>query len=160
MQLFIVRFRAISLALLALFALVFSSDAQSLTVQVGSTAPPPVPVVNHGDSWRYHKGTNAAVGGWQTAPDGGLGPLWLTGNGGIGYADNTPETVNCQTLLADMRNLYSTFYMRREFQIASQVDTNAHLRLTMDFDDAFVAYLDGVEIRRGGTFTGTVNVEP
>jgi len=101
-------------------------------------------LVNHGDAWRYRKGTNAPQSDWKTAADTSLDATWLSGNGGIGYADNTPETINCQTLLPDMKNLYSTLYMRRQFTVSSAVDTNLHLSLSMDFDDGFIAWLDGV----------------
>ena len=40
--------------------------------------------------------------------DAGLNATWLTGNGGIGFADNSPETSQCQTILGDMRNAYTT----------------------------------------------------
>src|ERR1051326_215788 len=77
------------------------------------------PLVNHGDSWRYRKGTNAPQANWKTATDAGLDSTWLTGNGGIGYADNATETQLCQTLLPDMINFYRTVYMRRTFSVAS-----------------------------------------
>ena len=60
---------------------VFSASAQNLTVQVGTPPASPTPLVNHGDSWRYHKGTNAPVVGWQTSLDASLGVQWPTGNG-------------------------------------------------------------------------------
>src|SRR5256885_18574 len=93
-----------------------------------------VPLVNHGDSWRFHKGTNAPQTGWKTIADASLDSTWASGNGGIGYADNTPETVNCQTLIPDMKSLYSTLYMRRQFTISSPVDPSMHLVLSMDYD--------------------------
>lgn len=112
---------------------------------VGAVAPAaPVPLVNHGDTWRYRKGTNAPQADWKTAADAGLDATWLTGNGGIGYADNATETQLCQTLLTDMANNYRTLYMRRTFTVGSPVDTSLHLQLTMDFDDGFIVWLDGV----------------
>ncbi len=149
------------LPVLVIFVAV-SVRAQNITVQVGSGAPPPppTPLVNHGDAWFFHKGTNAPVTGWQTNTDGSLGAQWLTSNGGLGYsADTAGETNNCQTILPDMRNTYSTLYFRRTFSVASAVDPTAHLRLTMDYDDGFVAYLDGVEILRANA-GGTIGTEP
>src|SRR6185295_15486348 len=61
-------------------------------------------LVSHTDTWRDHKGTNAPQTNWQTVSDAALDATWGVGNGGFGYADNTPETSNCQTLLPDMRN--------------------------------------------------------
>jgi len=139
---------------------VFSAAAQNLTVQVGTPPAPPTPLVNHGDSWRYHKGTNAPVVGWQTNADASLGVQWPSGPGGIGYsADRAQETNNCLTILNDMQNSYRTLYMRRVFQVDASFDTNLHLLLRMDWDDGFVAYLDGVEVARTNA-PGAVGVEP
>jgi len=102
------------------------------------------PLVSHGDVWRYHKGTNAPLSGWKTATDASLGASWGTGNGGFGYADNATETGLCATLLTGMRSNYTTVYMRRTFTVASAVDPTLHLSLTMDYDDGFIAWLDGV----------------
>lgn len=101
-------------------------------------------LVNHNDTWRYHKG-NAGIpqADWKTAADAGLGATWLAGSGGFGYADNTTETQLCQTVLSDMRNVYTTVYMRKQFQIAAPVDPSLHLFLSMDFDDGFIVWLDG-----------------
>jgi hypothetical protein len=118
------------------------------TLQIGSPPSPPTALVSHGDAWRYHKGTNAPQASWQTVADAALDGTWANGNGGIGYADNANETSLCQTLLADMRSNYTTVYLRSSFQITSAVDSNLHLMLTMDWDDGFVAYLDGAEIQR------------
>ena len=105
------------------------------------------PLVNHGDAWRYHKGTNAPTANWKTVADGSLDATWGTGNGGFGYADNATETNNCQTLLADMLGSaatnYTTVYLRKQFTIGSALATNLHAFLRMDFDDGYIAWLDG-----------------
>src|SRR5213594_2496055 len=54
-----------------------ASAAGVLTLQIGSPAPPPTPVVNHGDSWRWRKGTNAPQSGWKTVSDALLDSSWL-----------------------------------------------------------------------------------
>src|SRR6266496_5376093 len=109
------------------------------------------PLVHHGDSWRYRKGTSAPQADWKTAGETGLDASWLTGNGGIGYADNATETSLCQTILTDMRNNYTTVAMRRSFSISSVVDTNLHLQLIMDYDDGFIAWLDGAYLTSGNS---------
>ncbi|HEU0008709.1 MAG TPA: hypothetical protein VFT34_02725 [Verrucomicrobiae bacterium] len=107
-----------------------------------------VPLVNHGDAWRYRKGNGSAPqSNWKTVAEAGLDGTWLTGNGGIGYADNTNETALCQTLLSDMHNAYTTVAMRKSFQITSNLDSSLHLMLTMDWDDGFIAWLDGGYLR-------------
>jgi hypothetical protein len=76
-------------------------------------------LVNHTDTWRYYKGTNAPQTNWQTVSEAALDATWGVGNGGFGYADNTSETNNCQTLLPDMRNGYTTLYIRRTFEVTN-----------------------------------------
>jgi len=102
------------------------------------------PLVSHGDVWRWHKGNALLQSNWKTVADAGLDGTWFSSAGGFGYStDNANETNQCRTILSDMRNAYSTLYMRRQFQIVSTVDTNQHLLLTMDYDDGFIAWLDG-----------------
>ena len=152
--------RAVAL-FLALAGLLSSLPAQVFTVQVGTAPAAPETIVNRTNLWRWHKGTNMPVAGWQTNLDATLGAEWLTGQGGFGYsADTAGETNNCRTILTDMQNNYRTLYIRREFQITSAVDSSARLRLTMDYDDGFVAYLDGVEILRSSNIPGTAGIEP
>jgi hypothetical protein len=139
---------AVAAALAAL-----SVEAQTLTVQVGSTAPPPVALVSHGGFWRWHKGTNAPQAGWQTVADASLNGDWSGGPGGFGYNRDggTPnETNRCLTVLFDMSGTsatnYSTFYIRKSIDITNAVDPSARVQLTMDWDDGFMAWWDGVYI--------------
>lgn len=114
-----------------------------LLVSVIAAVSAPVPLVNHSDAWRYRKGTGAAQLDWKTATEAALDVTWLGGNGGFGYADNAPETANCQTLLPDMSANYTTLYVRRQFTITNAVAPEAHLFLQLDWDDGYIAWLDG-----------------
>jgi len=141
---------------------VFAAIGQSgiFTLQVGTPPPPPTSLVRASDTWRYHKGTNSPTSGWQTNADATLDSTWATGAGGFGFAaDNPNETVQCQTMLSDMYNLYSTFYMRRTLTITVAPNSTQRLLLTMDWDDGFVAYLDGIEVARFNA-PGDVGIEP
>lgn len=109
-----------------------------------SVCAAPTPLVNRADIFLYHKGTNAAQAGWKTLADASLDATWSSGQGGLGFADNTSETNLCRTLLLDMKTNYSTVFIRKEFTIAAPVDTNLHLFLSMDFDDGYIAWLDGI----------------
>src|SRR5262245_24037163 len=113
------------------------------TLPVTSAFAADISLVNHGDTWRYTKGSSPYQGDWKTVPDAGLGATWQSGPGGFGYGDRDDATT-----LSDMQNSYSTVYIRRSFTIPSPVDTNMHLILVMDWDDGFVAWLDGTEIKR------------
>lgn len=113
-------------------------------------------MVSRGDTWRYHKGTNAPQADWKTVAEAGLNADWASGPGGFGYGDSDDATV-----LSDMQNRYVTVHIRREFNVPAGVDTNALLKLTVDYDDAYVAYLDGVEIARSANIVnGVAGVEP
>ncbi|MEO8426002.1 MAG: right-handed parallel beta-helix repeat-containing protein [Verrucomicrobiota bacterium] len=113
-------------------------------VVLGGRLRADTPVVRHSDSWRYRKGASAPQSGWKTASDANLDASWQPGNGGFGYADNAGETLLCQTILSDMRGNYSTVTMRRSFDIGAPVDPAQRLILTADWDDGFIAWLDGI----------------
>jgi len=106
------------------------------------------PLVNHGDTWHYHKGTNQPQADWKTAAETALNPNhWTTGQGGFGFGV-TGETNNCKTILFDSRGAtatnYSTVFMRKTFTVSNAPETNQHLFLRVDFDDGYIAWLDGV----------------
>ena len=128
---------------LAIVGLNESLGSSSDFVQIADLYLAPAPVVSHAEVWRYRKGTNAPQSNWKTVADASLDSTWASGAGGIGYANNTTETSQCQTLLTDMTNTYSTLYYRRQFTNSTTFATNLHIMLTMDFDDGFIAWLDG-----------------
>jgi hypothetical protein len=131
------------------------------TIQVGSLAPAPVPLVAHSDVWAFHKGTNAPAPGWQTNADNTLDATWARGAGPFGYAvDNASEVALVQTPLPDMQDRYSTFYIRRSFEVTNAPDPSQPLSLVMDWDDGFVAWLDGVELAPRMNAPGAAGTEP
>jgi hypothetical protein len=134
---------------------------QQFTWQIGSPPQPPTPLVNHSDTWFYHKGTNEPLTNWQSVADATIATTagWATAPGGFGFGDpgiatNGPNYES--TTLNDMLNGYSTLYIRKTFNVPSQIDTNLHLLLKLDYDDGFVGYLDGSEIRRSPNAPGPV----
>ncbi|MCK5782431.1 MAG: CotH kinase family protein [Flavobacteriales bacterium] len=64
---------------------------------------------------------------------------WKEGSTGIGYADGDDETVLARGTKA--------VFIRKFFRIVDVSDVNS-LMLDMDYDDGFVAYLNGKEIAR------------
>ncbi len=121
----------------------------------GSGAPATTPLVQHSNDWRYRFGTNAPQTDWKSASDATLDATWLTGPGGFGYEDGDDVTV-----LNVMSNRFTTLYIRREFVIPNSPNTNQQLRLIMDWDDGFVAWLDGEEIARSSNAPGAPGAEP
>ena len=76
-------------------------------------------------------------------PDFDTDDSWQTGATTIGYdlSDKTEITTEVSPTLS--------LFLRKEFNI-SQLDQISVALLHIDFDDAFVAYLNGVEIARVG----------
>jgi hypothetical protein len=102
-------------------------------------------LIKPGDTWAYMKGTQAAPTGWNSV--GFNDSTWLQGSTGIGYGDNDDATV-----LADMQKTganpgYLTVYLRKSFVLNTPGDVDA-LILSVDYDDGFVAYLNGAEVAR------------
>ncbi|MEW6156459.1 MAG: right-handed parallel beta-helix repeat-containing protein [Verrucomicrobiota bacterium] len=117
--------------------------AGEFTVTLGDPLAPPPQLVRHGDDWRFFKGRSEPQSNWQTVSDAELSNAWDSGPGGLGYGDDDDATV-----LSDMPDNFSSLYVRKTFLLLTAAPAAAELKLTVDFDDGFVAWLDGVEIMR------------
>jgi hypothetical protein len=104
-------------------------------------------LVNHNDLWQYRKGTNAPQANWKSI-GASLDSTWLSGLGGFGFGTTAAETNACGTILTDMKGTaatnYTTLYMRKVFNVSAGFATNLHLFLRTDWDDGYIAWLDGV----------------
>ena len=65
---------------------------------------------------------------------------WQQGRGGFGYADNDDNTIIPQC---------TSVFIRIKFNV-SDTSVISNALLAMDYDDAFVAYLNDKEIARAG----------
>jgi len=92
--------------------------------------------------WRYFPGKEAPSPGLEWAQGDFDDPSWKEGKSGFGYGDDDDATV-----LEDMRNTYTSLYIRRSFDVA---DPSAYEKvvLSVTVDDGFIAYLNGVEVGR------------
>jgi predicted phosphodiesterase len=95
-----------------------------------------------GESWRYFKGTTEPPADWKDLGFNDSG--WQEGMSAFGYGDD-----GLTTILDDMLNGYSSLYVRRSFEVADPEQLKT-LMLSVDYDDAFVAYINGTEVARGG----------
>jgi len=103
------------------------------------------PFVRAGDQWRYFKGTQEPPAAWKGVQFDES--TWLQGPSGFGYGDEDDATT-----LDDMRQAngnpgYLTVYLRKTFSVPDPSVLDG-LILRVDFDDGFVAYLNGTEIVR------------
>lgn len=98
--------------------------------------------VYNSDTWKYKIGTSEPPANWNTI--GFVDAAWSTGVGGIGYGDGDDGTT--------VGSAYSV-YMRKGFTV-DDVDVIEDAILSADYDDGFVAYLNGVEIARSSNIIG------
>jgi uncharacterized protein (DUF1800 family) len=99
-------------------------------------------IVQAGTVWRYMKGTAAPPAAWRTVAFDDTG--WAQGATSIGYGDDDDLTE-----LPDMQGSYASVFLRKSFELPDPA-TVASLVFRVDYDDGFVAYLNGTEIARRG----------
>jgi len=93
-------------------------------------------VVLPGDSWHYILPTSNPSSSWiQLNYD---ASSWSTGDSGFGYGDNDDETIISPTI---------SVFIRKTFEIYD-IDAIESVLLDIDYDDGFVAYINGQEIAR------------
>jgi len=91
------------------------------------------------DYWRYFVGTSEPPSNWKDINFDDSG--WLQGKGGCGYGDGDDSTL--------VPSGTSSVYMRKIFTIADTSKIGKAI-FSIDYDDGFVAYLNGVEFARSG----------
>lgn len=95
--------------------------------------------VQDGSRWRFTLGRADIPVDWRQPGFDAAG--WQEGPGGIGYGDGDDRS--------EIPGATLSIYARGEFTVRDKVKVT-DLLLHMDFDDGFVAYLNGVEIAREG----------
>jgi hypothetical protein len=93
--------------------------------------------------WRYFPGLSEPDAAWRSLSFNDSG--WLYGKGGFGFSDDDDNTTIPQVI---------SVYLRIKFTV-TDTSSMAMAVLSMDYDDAFVAYLNDVEIARSG-ITGSL----
>ncbi|MGK0363649.1 MAG: hypothetical protein ACI85O_000702 [Saprospiraceae bacterium] len=94
-------------------------------------------LINQGETYRYRVPTQEIGAGWKSLSFNDS--AWEEGASGFGYADGDDETILPVGTLS--------VFLRKKFNIADPTAIQ-NLILGMDFDDGFVAYLNGVEVAR------------
>jgi len=124
-------------SILSIFLLVQSAYSQ--TINHWETA------IFASDTWRYRVNQTTTPTGWtlHSFED----SQWPQGPGGFGYGDNDDATVVPSCISVSIRTTF----------IVSDVDEMAMAVLSVDYDDAFIAWINGVEVARSAGLQG-VNV--
>ena len=93
-------------------------------------------------TYKYLKGSAAAglAVNWMTEAFDDSG--WNSARAPFRYGDGTGGT-----LLGDMQNSYTTLYLRSAFN-AFSIDRIKEITLTVNYDDGFVIWINGVEAMR------------
>ncbi len=115
------------------------------TVEVLSPHTSTTTLIETNADWRFFKGSTEPNAGWDTAEESFLGSSWKSGPGGFGYG-----ATGLGTTLGDMQNGYSTVYIRSTFTHNRVLDPQ-RLRLRINYNDGFVAFLDGNEFARANS---------
>ena len=103
-------------------------------------------VIARNAKWQYLAGSHP-TGRWTQAGFAAAG--WKTAAAGFGYGDGDDKTV-----LKDMRGRYTAIYARRTFTLPDPAGVGP-LSLVINYDDAFIAYLNGREVLRVGVGSGS-----
>ncbi|MFT5406798.1 MAG: hypothetical protein ACI9DF_005663 [Verrucomicrobiales bacterium] len=98
-------------------------------------------LLNAKSNWEYLTGRDPEDG-WTT------GEGWEEGSLPIGYGYN-----DLRTELDDMRGQYQRVYLRAPFELKDESE-KIGLGLSVAWDDAFIAYINGVEVIRVGVESG------
>lgn len=115
-----------------------------LCLGVGGALGQEVIILEEGDTFHFFKGLTAPPADWATEDLDPVAAGWESGPTGIGYADEDDATE-----LLDMLGAYLSVYIRTEVTVPPGVEGYVWI-LRVRYDDAFVAYVDGVEVARRG----------
>jgi uncharacterized repeat protein (TIGR02543 family) len=113
------------------FMLVFASDKNRANIPVNMET-----IIDWGDQWRYRYVESQPPADWKET--GFDDTAWLSGESGFGYGDGDDAT-----FIENAR----TVYLRKSFNINDASEITSAI-LHMDYDDGFVAYINGTEIAR------------
>ena len=102
-----------------------------------------VPLVSEGDEWRYFKGTQEPPANWNSLAFDDR--TWLVGPTPVGYEAGSGYEKRIATKLSDMQNKYISVYTRRLF-IVDDPSKLTGLLLTVDVDDGYIAFVNGVRV--------------
>ncbi len=101
-------------------------------------------MVLESEDWKYLVATSEPATGWNM--EGFEDSSWKVGPGGFGFSDGDDQTV---------LTACNSVYLRKKVQI-EDLSKIEDLILDIDYDDAFVLYINGVERARSTNIIGTL----
>ena len=93
-------------------------------------------IIDWGDNWSYFPGNSPPISNWEY-PQTNISS-WSTGSSGFGYGDNDDDTNISQVI---------SVFVRKDFFIDDASIISKAL-FHLDYDDGYVAYLNGAEFSR------------
>lgn len=100
--------------------------------------------------WEYLTGRHPQGDAWKLADFVPTEKDWRHGPAGFGFGDDDDVTV-----LNDMKGRYTAVYIRHEFELdGGEREQIVDLGLAVNYDDGFIAYLNGHEVLRVGVAEG------
>ncbi|MBC8096576.1 MAG: hypothetical protein H7Y43_12270, partial [Akkermansiaceae bacterium] len=108
-------------------------------------------ILPNGSAWRWNKGNNEVSTPntlWRGA--GFNDSSWASSNAPFHYGDGLVGG----TLLSDMRSNYTCIFLRVPFVITNVAEISA-VQLVVNYDDGFVAWINGAEVARLGVTNAT-----
>ncbi|MBN1674172.1 MAG: endo-1,4-beta-xylanase [Kiritimatiellae bacterium] len=126
--------------------------ACSGTAAATTLGEPPIVLVPSQSTWKYND-TGLDLGtAWRGSTFDDTG--WSAGSGILGYGESYIDTA--LSYGSDPANKRITTYFRVSFALSNESARVAGLTLYANYDDGFVAYLNGQEVARQSMPTGTV----
>ncbi|MFT5189166.1 MAG: hypothetical protein ACI957_002195, partial [Verrucomicrobiales bacterium] len=105
-----------------------------------------IEIIPRNDEWAYFLAKSDPPKDWADA--GFDDSSWLRGKAGFGYGDDDDET-----LLASLIENNDRLYVRHAFTLPKDAD-RGNLGIGIRYDDAFIVYVNGHEVRRQGIEKG------
>ncbi|MBN1675798.1 MAG: lamin tail domain-containing protein [Kiritimatiellae bacterium] len=101
-------------------------------------------------TWRYFKGTVEASDprdAWRETDFDDSG--WASGAAPLGYGET-----GVGTMFSDMQNSYTSFFIRKPFAV-SAIGPESRLRVSVDYDDGFILWINGERVADRGEPDGS-----
>ena len=113
-----------------------------------SPAPIDVAVIAKGDVWKYSDAGAKPADNW-TAPDYD-DSSWSSGASRLGFANSGTfgTTLNRYVGGGSSGTQVTTYYFRKTFTMPAGAELMTELKAALDCDDGYVAYINGVEVKR------------